>query len=698
MTVRKARRRPRSISRALPRPLPGWRTVRGRVAVVLAVPTCLLLAFVGLAVELRAEDYSDARTTRSEIELSLRLRSLVHQLQLERGLTNGLLGGETRYGRQLTATRELVDVQLHDLRDQPAVEDVIQTRLGRLAGTRADVDSDIAGRDATITFYTYAVTGLNAVDPAAGTATRGDRQLRDGVAALEALAQAKEALANERSSLNGVFAYGAFRRAEYLEFIQERAERLAAIRRFRQVATPDQRLLLDQAFGTTAANDTFTYEQLAERGVDGSRLNVDSRAWWKGTGILNDALYSVQRQVGADVTSRTRTLSDEAAASLTLYAVMGVLILGIVSAAAALASRSITRPLAALAGAADDIARRRLPEAVLRIQQARSTGASPPEPAEPAGVLVRHGAAEIAEVATALGNVERTALDLAAEQARLRANTTESLANLGRRNQGLIRRQLGLITKLESRELDPDELAELFELDHLATRMRRNAESLLVLTGQHTARPVARPATALEAVRSAVAQVEQYRRVMVAQVEPGSLRGHVVTDVAHLLAELIENGLTFSPPEESVDVHGWRDEAAGDYCFAVVDHGVGMSAADLQRFNALLVDSGDEIFLSAPTRFLGHHVVGRLARRQNIEVRLFDTPEGGVSALVVLPPGLLAPDEQEPPPPAPKPGISVLLNAFRAGVARAETGSPSAPAYAAAPRPAPYRTPEGTPS
>lgn len=698
MTVRKARRRPRSILRALPRPLPGWRTIRGRVAVVLAVPTCLLLAFVGLAVELRAEDYGDARTTRSEVELSLRLRSLVHELQLERGLTNGLLGGEARYRKPLDATRKHVDVQLRALRDEGAIEDVIRTRLGRLTATRDDIDADSAGRDAAITFYTYAIAGLNAVDPAAGTVTRGDRELRDGVAALQALAEAKEALANERSSLNGVFAYGAFRRAEYLEFIQERAVRVAAIERYRQVATTNQRIRLDQALGTVAANDAFTYEQLAERGVDGSRLNVDSRSWWNDTGTLNDDLYTVQLEVGAEVKARTRTLSDEAAGSLTLYVVVGVLILGLVSAAAALASRSITRPLAALAGGADDIARRRLPEAVQRIQQARSKGAAPPEPAEPAGVRVRHGAAEIAEVAAALRNVERTALDLAAEQARLRGNTTESLANLGRRNQGLIRRQLGLITRLESRELDPDELAELFELDHLATRMRRNAESLLVLTGQHTARPTARPAAALEVVRSAVAQVEQYRRVMVAQVERASLRGHVVSDVAHLLAELIENGLTFSPPEESVDVHGWRDEAVGEYCFAVVDHGVGMSPADLQRSNALLVDSGDEIFLSAPTRFLGHHVVGRLARRQGIEVRLFDTPEGGVSALVILPTRLLAPDEEEPPPPAPKPGISVLLNAFRAGVARAETGSPSAPARGAAPDPALYRTKEGTPS
>lgn len=176
-------------------------------------------------------------------------------------------------------------------------------------------------------------------------------------------------------------------------------------------------------------------------------------------------------------------------------------------------------------------------------------------------------------------------------------------------------------------------------------------------------------------MQSAVAEVEQYRRVVVATVERCSLRGHAVADLAHLLAEIVENALTFSPPSEPVEVHGWAD--GEEYCLAVVDHGVGMPGPDLERSNARL--SGDEAFLVAPTRFLGHYVVGRLARRLDVEVRLFDTPGGGVSALVTLPARLLAPASETPAPAARKPprtpeNVSSMLNGFRAGIARAEAG------------------------
>jgi anti-sigma regulatory factor (Ser/Thr protein kinase) len=165
---------------------------------------------------------------------------------------------------------------------------------------------------------------------------------------------------------------------------------------------------------------------------------------------------------------------------------------------------------------------------------------------------------------------------------------------------------------------------------------------------------------------------------MVATVEPCHLRGHAVADLAHLLAEIIENALTFSPPTEPVEVHGWAD--GDEYCLAVVDHGVGMPGPDLDRSNARL--AGDEAFLVAPTRFLGHYVVGRLARRLDVEVRLFDTPGGGVSALVTLPARLLTADSAEPSfaaaaAAAAKPRtpqlVSSMLNGFRAGVARGES-------------------------
>ncbi|MBP2047755.1 signal transduction histidine kinase [Streptomyces griseochromogenes] len=661
--------------------MPGWRSIRGRVAVVITVPICLLLAVAGLVVHGRAEALADARTTRSEVGLSLRIQALVHQLQRERGLTNGLLGGEKDFRPSLAATRERVDTALRGMRHESTVEDVIHRHLRHLGDIRAAADTDTADRAATLAFYTTAVDALNAVDPVAETTTGADRQLRDGLEALRELAAAKEAVALERGLLNGVFAEGGFHGREYLTFTEVRATRVAALARFRHVATAPRRATLKHAFGTEDAERSIAYENRAESAADGSALHADAGAWWDAMTVLVDDLYAVQQSVGDDVRDRADRLSHDAEAGLATSLGAGLLMAALVAGLAAFASRSLTRPLGALAEAAHDVARHRLPATVARIQQSPQDAAElllpgdvPDDPtSRPLG-----GAAEIAEVAASLHQVERTALHLAAQQAGLRRNTTESLANLGRRNQNLVRRQLSLITRLERQELDPDALAELFELDHLATRMRRNAESLLVLAGQNPPQPLAVPADGLEVVQSAVAEVEQYRRVLIAAVEPVRVRGHAVADVAHLLAELIENGLTFSPPTEPVEVHGWYDTEDDTYCFAVVDHGIGMSEADKERAQARFSGTGEEAFLAAPTRFLGHLVVGRLARRlgEGAQVHLFDTTGGGLSALLALPGRLLAPLEGPSlsPPPA-RPAVSCLLNGFRAGVARAEARS-----------------------
>nr|WP_237555973.1 nitrate- and nitrite sensing domain-containing protein [Streptomyces sp. SID5914] len=662
--------------------MPGWRSVRGRVAVVITVPICLLLAVAGLAVDSRAEALGETRATRAEVGLSLRVQALVHQLQRERGLTNGLLGGEEEFRPPLAVTRKRVDTALRGLRHESAVEDVIQRHLRRLTDIRAAADRGTADQAATLSFYTGAVDALNAVDPVAESATGTDRQLRDGLAALRELAAAKESVALERGLLNGVFAQGAFHGRGYIDFTEVRATRVAALARFRQAATAPQRAALENAFATKDAERATAFEEQAEDAADGSPLRADAGTWWDAMTVLVDDLYAVQQAVGDDVRHRADRLSHDAELGLAACLVAGTLIAALVAGLAAFASRSLTRPLRALAEAAHDVARHRLPVTVAHIQQSAQDHAQllPPAdtPDHPDARLLG-GAAEIAEVAASLHQVEHTALHLAAQQARLRRNTTESLANLGRRNQNLVRRQLGLITRLERQELDPDSLAEFFELDHLATRMRRNAESLLVLAGQNPPRPTAAPAGGLEVVQSAVAEVEQYRRVLIATVEPVRVRGHAVADVAHLLAELIENGLNFSPPTESVEVHGWYDTEDDTYSFAVVDHGVGMSEADKARANALFAEAGEEALLAAPTRFLGHLVVGRLAHRlgEGTQVHLFDTPGGGLSALLVLPGRLLAPVEapSASPPPA-RPAVSSLLNGFRAGVARAEATTP----------------------
>ena len=242
------------------------------------------------------------------------------------------------------------------------------------------------------------------------------------------------------------------------------------------------------------------------------------------------------------------------------------------------------------------------------------------------------------------GKSIRLARDLARAQVQIEAreSVSELFVNLARRNQALLDRQINLLVAMEERQADPDELAELFQLDHLATRIRRNAESLLVLSGEEPARRWGRPVPMAEVVRAAIAEVEDFRRADMDVDEGVAVAGRAVADLAHLLAELVENGLQFSPPESRVRVTS-RLRPDGACVIVVEDHGIGMSDADLTAANDLLAHP-PEVDLRLSKR-LGFHVVARLAARYRMSVRLSATPGGGVTVGVSLPDDLVAREE-----------------------------------------------------
>jgi signal transduction histidine kinase len=228
---------------------------------------------------------------------------------------------------------------------------------------------------------------------------------------------------------------------------------------------------------------------------------------------------------------------------------------------------------------------------------------------------------------------------MATAQADQRTAVSELLVNLARRNQSLLNRQLGLISDLEQRERQPAVLDDLFQLDHLATRIRRNAESLLVLSGDDAPRRWGKPVPLSEVVRAAAAEVEDYRRVDVLVNDHLEVTGRAVADLAHLLAELIENATTFSPPSSQVLVrsHVALGEPRG-FVVSVEDVGIGMTDDEMRRANSLLAHA-PEVDLRRSS-MLGFQVVARLAARYGIRVSLVPTPGGGVTALVSMPPDL----------------------------------------------------------
>ncbi len=214
--------------------------------------------------------------------------------------------------------------------------------------------------------------------------------------------------------------------------------------------------------------------------------------------------------------------------------------------------------------------------------------------------------------------------------------TSQLLVNLARRNQGLLYRQLDIINQLEEAEQDPDALAELFRLDHLATRARRNAESLLVLSGERSTRTWSGPVPLRDVLRAAIAEIEDLDRVVFAVDEQTAVVGHCVTDLTHLLAELTENAVRFSLPDTLVTIRARADRGdPGAQVVTIEDWGVGMPPDDLDAANALLADP-PEIDLSVSHR-LGLHVIARLAARHAVRVSLCPTPGSGITAVVALP-------------------------------------------------------------
>jgi signal transduction histidine kinase len=280
------------------------------------------------------------------------------------------------------------------------------------------------------------------------------------------------------------------------------------------------------------------------------------------------------------------------------------------------------------------------------------------------GVIVFWKNTEIEQQRSALLSSELANAELASARAEAnqRQSVSELFVNLARRNQSLLDRQLSLIGDLEQRERTPEALSELFQLDHLATRIRRNAESLLVLSGDDPPRRWGRPVALGEVVRAAAAEVEEYGRVEVLVNEHLEVAGRAVADLAHLLAELIENATNFSPPNADVRVRSHLVPGEGStFVLSIEDTGIGMPAEEMASANELLAEPPD---VDLRRSRLGFHVVSRLAKRYGLRVSLANTPGGGVTALVTLPEALVserrqveaaptAPAARKPPAPAP---------------------------------------------
>ena len=362
-----------------------------------------------------------------------------------------------------------------------------------------------------------------------------------------------------------------------------------------------------------ATSDRLTQEQ-TQLVVVVDKPTVDALAPLAGVFELRDDLRTSSQAVG-----------------YTLVVVLLAVFVGAMG-VALLLGRRLARPVRMLREAAIDVAENRLPMVVDAIERDGYDADIPP--LHPIQLDV---SGEVAELAQAFNSVQETAVSLAAEQAASRRRFADMFVSFGRRNQSLLGRQLEFIDSLEQQEADPDTLDSLFRLDHLATRMRRNAESLLVLAGAEQPRNFDEPLPAGDVIRGAVAEIEDYARVEIGRLDHAEVQGHVVSDVVHLLAELIENATNFSPPDSPVSVIG-RVSGRG-YVISIVDQGIGMTDEERWVANERLATIPE--FEEVPTSYLGFYVVARLAARHNIDVRLLESPADGITAKIRLPDDVL---------------------------------------------------------
>ncbi len=358
-------------------------------------------------------------------------------------------------------------------------------------------------------------------------------------------------------------------------------------------------------------------------------------AWEQTTGAIAAGLTKATDQSSDSITAQAQHDARNTYLTLALAGGIGLLAVVLSVIVSFWVGRGLIRELAALRDSARELATKRLPDVVRRLAAGQHVDVPTDAPELPSSSV------EIGQVQEAFSAVQKTAVEAAVGQARLRQGISDIFRNLARRSQSLLHRQLTLLDGMERRASDPEELADLFRIDHLTTRMRRHAESLIILSGDAPARGWRRPVPFVDVLRAAVAEVEDYTRIKVSADTGAALSGPAVADVIHMIAELAENAVTFSPPNTPVQLTG--DVVGRGFAVEIEDRGLGLSDERRAELNELL-ENPPTFDLSGSDQ-LGLFVASQLARKHNIKISLRSSPYGGTTAIVLIPLTLVVPEE-----------------------------------------------------
>lgn len=631
------------------------RTVRAKVVSLLMVPVVSLLALWAYATVSTAQDVARLRQSqRVDAELRSPLAAAVTALQAERtaavryatdpraGDDGDLQDLAARTDRAVDRLRLGRDSTVADSQELPAG---VSRRLAafvsgaeHLPTLRTAVRGHKAGWDDTYTRYTKTIGAAFAVDGALTGIQQAD--VASDARVLLEFSRAAEALAQEDALLSSAPTAGTLR-GERLRLF---GAAVATRRALTDTAVTDLPTAQRAAWRDLTASGSYTTLGTAENNLlaAGPDVRVADEApqatWNAAHARVQDGMRTIAAAADRAVAGR----ADPVTHGLLSPAGAAVL-LGLAAVAASLVisvriGRALVVELVSLRNDALEIARRKLPEAMRKLRAGEEIDIQAEAPSGPPAED------ETGQVAEALTTVHRAALRAAVERAELASGISGVFVNLARRSQVLVHRQLSLLDSMERRSDDPDELSDLFRLDHLTTRMRRHAESLIILSGAAPGRAWRMPVSLTNVVRAAVSEIEDYARVEVRQFPEAYVTGAAVADLTHLLAEVVENAAQFSPPHTRVRVTG--EPVGNGYALEIEDRGLGMGAETLAEANRR-IEQSEALDLFDSDR-LGLFVVSRLASRHDIKVHLRTSPYGGTTAVVLLPKALLHSGSAEP--------------------------------------------------
>ncbi|HZM81496.1 MAG TPA: nitrate- and nitrite sensing domain-containing protein [Candidatus Limnocylindrales bacterium] len=606
--------------------------VRGKLNLLLLLPMTAVVLVAVPFVGLQIQNATSAGTTAASANVARDLGALVWELQRERLITAGYLADrdatEADLMLQHHAVSATADHLLASLNPDTSEELVnALVRIGSLGELRTSVHKRGAAVDSVARAYHAIIEAL--IDslrlvPQLSSDAEGTRQLT----ALDALLRA-----NEESSLRGMALVATVISPQIGRDLlaTSSAQSQMFTERFTQQADAEQAALV-----------VLVDQGEAARRVEALAQQLLTTAGTATPAFVRGVLDAVAAQ--ADLRRLTQDkLIDEIAgaaasrAALARTTAWGVgsgtaVLLALVIALAVVVTRSIANPLQRLTTAAATVADLTNAELV-RVTDVETTDEQPPRLT---AIDVGSGD-ELGELAVAFNQVQSTAAMLLERQVTTRRNVSLMFANVAQRTQNLVRRQLTLVDELERDEQNTRLLSKLYRLDHLSTRLRRNADNLMVVSGSRNDNRIATPTPLSTVLRSSLAEIEDYRRVRLGTVYEATISASLVPDLVLVFAELLENATLFSPPESTVDVHavpgddGWCE-------VTIVDRGIGMTARKLAEENRRLVER--ERLDIAPTSVLGLFVVGRLARRHGLSVVLEPTDTQGITARVSIPPSL----------------------------------------------------------